>query len=216
MQFQVRDGCETEKSRSMRKNYSESLAVIFVLVFFLAGCATGGTVEPSFETAGKKIVFVPFRERDLYCFESRLGMQVSALLATVVSKMSEELKVVDVAPAAALIEGKDPDKIDWQEVGRTTGADYVVLGFIKILRARDPLDVNCYKGVFEAEIAVIQTATGEEVMGEDISVTYPSGRFEQEFLSVLETTEDKVLEKVKEHGVKKMAEFFYPHPPPDE
>jgi hypothetical protein len=212
----VRDGCGTEKNRFMRKNYSENLAVIFVLVFFLVGCATGNMVEPSFDTVGKKIVFVPFRERDLYYFESEVGMKISALLASVVSKMSEELKVVDVVPAAALIRGKDANTIDWQEVGRATGADYAVLGFIKTLRAKDPLHVNCYKGVFEAEIAVIQTATAEEVMEEDVSVTHPSGRFEQEFLSVVETTEDKVLEKVKERGVKKMAEFFYPHPPPDE
>jgi hypothetical protein len=201
----------------MRRNYSENLSVCFLFLLVLAGCATGDMIEPPFDTVGKKIVFVPFRERDLYHFESALGMEISALLASVVSKKSEELRVVDIAPAAPLIRSKEPGAIDWQEVGRAAGADYVVLGFIKTLRAKDPqLHVNCYKGVFQAEIAVIQTATGTEVAKEDISVTYPSGKFGQEFLSVLETTEAEVIQKVKEQGVRKMAEFFYPHPPPED
>jgi hypothetical protein len=200
----------------MRKNHFANAAVASLIFLVFAGCVTDRMIEPSFDTVDKKIVFVPFCERDLYYFESAEGMRISALLAAVVSRKSDDLKVVDVAPAAPLIKGKNPDTINWQEVGKAVGADYVVLGFIKTLRAKDSLHVNCYKGVFNAEITVIQTATGKEVMREDVFATYPSGRFQQEVLSVVETTEDEVLQKVKERGVAKMAEFFYPHPPPEE
>jgi hypothetical protein len=201
----------------MRKTYFGSLIVSLLFLTVLAGCGlTENMIEPPFGTAGKKIVFVPFCEPDLYYFESKRGMEISALLAHLVQSKSNELKVVDIAPAIALIRGKDPDAIDWQEVGRATGADYIVLGFVKTLRAKDPEYVNCYKGRFHAQIALIQTATGAELMREDVAVSYPSGSFAQPVLSVLETTEDEVLQKVKERGVMKMAEFFYPHPPSEE
>jgi TolB-like protein len=201
----------------MRKTCVGSLTASLLFLTVLAGCGlTGNMIEPPFDTGGKKIVFVPFRERDLYYFESGLGMEISALLAHLVRSKSNELKVVDIAPAEALIKGRDPDAIDWQEVGRATGADYIVLGFIKTLRAKDPEFVNCYKGRFYAQIALIQAATGAELMREDVTTSYPSDNFAQPFLSVVETTEDEVLQKVKERGVIKMAELFYPHPPPEE
>ncbi|MFH1422974.1 MAG: hypothetical protein ABIH42_09725, partial [Planctomycetota bacterium] len=98
------------------RNLFTKMMVFSVLVSVFAGCASSGMIEPAFDTIDKKIVFVPFRERDIYFFESEDGKEISALLATLVRSKSEELTVLDVAPAIPLIAGKEPEDIDWQKV----------------------------------------------------------------------------------------------------
>ncbi|MFH1421441.1 MAG: hypothetical protein ABIH42_01805, partial [Planctomycetota bacterium] len=91
-----------------------------------------------------------------------------------------------------------------------------VIGTIKTLRSRDPkLHVNCYKGKFEAEIYVLRISDNILVYTKNIVTYYPSGKFEQEFIPIIDKTEEEVLWLLKERAVKEIAELFYPHSPPE-
>lgn len=191
---------------------------ILLLVFSVAsGCFLGGghEVEARVPTEGKKISVVPFREKDLYFLESKVGAQVAGLVAQVILKDGFDAKIFDPSPAFDLIKDKNPRTIDWGEVAKKLKVDYIIVGNILEYRARDPVrDVNCYRGQMAVEVTVWRPDKSM-ALAETVTAVHPSGRFSAEVISPFDTTEEQVLGHLQAKTALKIARLFFPHTPED-
>lgn len=191
---------------------SRCLRVVLLLAVCVSGCIIGGhDVEPRIPTFGKKIAIIPFREKDLYYCESRLGMQMATLVTQIIVKEAFDMKVVNPAPCEPLLKDRDPDKIDWSEIAKKLKADYVLTGHITTFRSKDPRkDVGFYRGEMVIQVKVWCPDNTIALM-ETVRAKHPSDRFDVPVIVEMDSSEEEVLGRLKAQAAVKIAKFFYAH-----
>ena len=177
-----------------------------------SGCILGGhDVEPRIPTFNKKIAIIPFREKDLYYFESKVGMQMATLVTQIIVKEAFDMKVVNPAPSEALVRDKNPEKINWGEVAKKLKADYVLTGHIVVFRAKDPRrDVGFYRGEMAIQVKVWRADNTIALM-ETVKAKHPSDRFDVPVVVEMDASEDEILGRLKAQAAIKIGKFFYAH-----
>jgi hypothetical protein len=202
-----------------RKQLAKSIVLAVLLSLTgVSGCifGGGGGIEPKIPTSGKKIAVIPFRENDLYYFESTLGIEMAFAVSQILLREADDMTLVNSQPAQALTRDKNPDKIEWDKVAEELGVDYVLTGHITLFRARDPKrHVNCYRGEMVVQLMIWRPDKSIALM-ETVTATHPSGRFSLPVLDMLSTTEEEVLNKLKARTAGKIAKLFYPHEPDED
>jgi hypothetical protein len=188
------------------------IGTVLLAVACVSGCIIGGhDVEPRIPTFGKKIAVIPFREKDLYYYESRVGMQMATLVTQVIVKEAFDMKVVNPAPSEPLVRDRDPDKIDWGGIAKKLKADYVLTGHIVLFRAKDPRkDVGFFRGEMVIQIKVWR-ADNTIAMMETVKAKHPSDRFDVPVVVEMDATEEEILGRLKAQTAIKIGKFFYAH-----
>ncbi len=189
-----------------------SISSALLLALCVSGCLFGGhDVEPRIPTFGKKIVVIPFREENLYYYESRVGMQMSTLVTQIIVKEAFDMKVLDPMPSEPLLRNKDPEKINWGEIAKKLKADYVLTGNITLFRAKDPRkDVGFYRGEMVIQVKVWRPDNTIAMM-ETVRAKHPSDRFDMPVVVEMDATEAEILGRLKAQAAMKIAKFFYAH-----
>jgi len=187
----------------------------FLFLVSITGCLFGGHgIEPKFPTSGKKVAVIPFREDDLFYVESKLGLDMAARVIREIARNAIDMRAVDPKPAyEEYLVYKDPDKVEWDKVAAKLKADYVLIGHIRRFRARDPKrDVNLFRGEMIIEITVMRADNSIAAM-ETIVAKHPSGKFITPVLDNINTTEEDVLERLRQLAADKIGKLFYSHEP---
>ena len=195
-----------------------AIIAITTAVLCLSSCSLfgGHEMDARLPTEGKKISVVPFREKDLYFLESKVGAQVAGLVTQILLKETVDTRLVDPKPAFDLMRDKNPDKIEWGSVAKALDVDYVVVGNILLFRSRDPKrDVNCYRGEVAVQVTVWRP-DNSLALTETATARYPSGKFSAPVASFFDTTEEKVLNHLKAKAALEIARFFFPYSPSDD
>lgn len=195
---------------------------ILCMVLFIGVCVSGCSlfggrmVKPRVPTYNKKITVVPFREKDLYYLESTVGAEMVELIAGILVNEAANMKVISPMPAFNLIRDKNPASIDWRAVAKELGVDYVLTGNIRTYQSRDPRrDVACYRGTMAIHVKVYEPG-GSIALTEFVRADYPSGTFSPSHISVLDTTDEEVLARLRLKAASKIAKFFYAHAPEED
>lgn len=173
-------------------------------------------MEARIRTEGKKIAVIPFRrqDEDLYFLESKVGDEISVVVAQLIMKEAINTKVADPTPAFDMVRDKNPETIKWGDVAKKLKADYVIVGNILVYRARDPKrHVNCYRGEMAVQVTVWD-ADNAMVLMETVATEYPSGKFRAPVLDTFSTTEAEVLARLRARAALWIARLFYDHTPP--
>jgi hypothetical protein len=178
----------------------------------VSGCIFGGhDVEPRIPTFGKKIAVIPFRENNLYYYESGLGIQMATLVTQLIVKEAFDMKVVNPGPSEPLVRDRDPDKIDWGEIAKKLKADYVLTGHITLFRSKDPRkDVGFYRGEMVIQVKAWRPDNTIALM-ETVRAKHPSDRFDMPVVVEMDSSEEEVLGRLKVQAAIEIAKFFYAH-----
>jgi len=182
----------------------------------LAAVASGCFPAGLFGTGGnapvplkrERVLIVPFATPQRSYFESELGARFSRDLAEVVRQSCPRAEVLDADNLPEGMLGQKNPQLSVAELGKSLGADYVLVGEIHELRGKDPKSFRVLRGTMVVVARVIDTQAGRVIwQGNRREFHYPPPLF-GEPMPAQETEEEQVVRKVMLEAALGVAEVF--------
>jgi hypothetical protein len=185
-------------------------AAAALLALFLCGCQEMGYHRRGAELDLKgKILVVPLRDVGNYYYDSREGVVIAD---SAVRELLLNSRTLDPLPgdlAKGPVRSSMLGSVDWGEVGKSVGADYVVHGSLDELRWKDPADPMLPRCLFKVTYSVYSVAAKSEVYSCSKSGRYPFTLLSDRGVSVYEMGTDVFTEKSYEYIGSVIARTFY-------
>ena len=120
----------------------------------------GGRQKPPIPLGTRSLVVLPFATRNRKHFESDVGRLFSKVTAQLVRDGCPAGKVADATDLPEAVEGQKLEDLSLQEAGKVLGADYVVIGEIQELKAKNPGSFRTLHGVMILSARICDVRTG--------------------------------------------------------
>ncbi len=145
----------------------------------LAGCQAPGTTrhKQEIKLAPGKVLIVPFREAGAYYYDSQPGTAIADGAVKSLLEGCDRVSPVDYSSVRGLIRTDVMDDgldIDWQQVGKTAKADYVVYGSLDSIGWQDKFDPGLLRCNFLIAYKVLDVKSGKQLYAVTKSGFYPT------------------------------------------
>jgi len=167
-------------------------------------------VPARLDAAGKRVLVIPFQDRRDYYFHSADGLVLAKLAAKRLKDLSPRTDVVDAELARSELALRKSANPHWEELGRSLACDYIVIGEILSLTARDPAFIGLLKGKLVTRVTVFDVSADSFCYQETLASQYPPAT-EPYGIPVHDASEDFVRQAVIALGADQIAGIFVAH-----
>jgi len=207
---------------SRRKTGLFRLVLMAWLALLSWGCGlfdlqSGGGTRAIVRLGRKRLVVLPFSMRDWSYFESKVGARLSRQIAEIIRARRRSADVVDVDGLPESVKRLRLDEQSMvEDLGKRLDADYVLIGEIHDLRAKDPKTFGVLMGTMVVSARVTDVRQGKVVWRmEREKVRYPRPLFGEYPLPARETDKLEVIRKVMNEAAIEIASVFTGRAPSD-
>ncbi len=170
------------------------------------------TIKAEYTIGQQTIVVIPFRDPAKTYFESNDGLDIATAVEGELVARKAAVNVRSAGPIREKFAGQNLDVAGWAEVGRSAGADLVMVGDIQEFRLKDPGAINLFHGYSRLGIRLIDVKTGCVVYASPAietwcpdfgSATYAPG------IPAADTTPERVRRGLISATAMKVGQKFY-------
>ena len=194
-------------------------ALIPSLALLSVGCIPGlfGGARATIPLGTGTLAVLPFATPTKSYFESEVGARFSREIARLVREGCRAANVIDVDRIPTTIDGRPADELSVTELGRALGANYMVIGEIHDLRAKDPKTRYVLKGTMVISARAFGTHEGKILWSVSRRTVHYPPPIGGEEIPAVESDEEEVIHKVMREAAWVVAEVFRgPRDPDDE
>ena len=205
----------TAAGRSWRRR--AALALLAPLALVPSGCFYGlfEGVKSDVPIGRGTVAVMPFATPTRTYFESPLGEGFGTQVAEIIRKGCPASKVLGPLDLPQTVRGRQLAQIPLKDLGKALGADYMLIGEILELRAKEPKTSQFLKGTMVLSARVVDVKAGKAIWQIERRTYHYPALFANEIVPADERDEETVLKKVMIEAARGVAEPFTGTKEPD-